>query len=80
MHQKLAEINPNVVIIQHDIPVKLLNMMRDREITVVCNLDEKKMNGLARLLKTIPLPSIYVHDSAFSLGQCKLFREDNLTR
>ena len=30
LEQKLAEINPNLVIVQQDISVKLINMMRDR--------------------------------------------------
>lgn len=65
---------------QKDIPVKLLNLMRDKEITVVCNLNEKKIRRLARLTQTIVLPTINVIDGTFSLGRCKLFREDNLSR
>ena len=68
------------MIVQKDIPVKLLNMMQERDITVVCNLDEKKINRLARLLQTILLPSINVIDSTFSLGKCRLFRQENLSR
>ena len=80
LEHKLSEIKPNLVIVQRDISVKLLNLMRDKDITVVSNLDDKKMRSLARLTQTIVLPSINVIDSTFSLGYCKLFREDNLSR
>lgn len=49
LQQKLDKINPNLVIIQKDISVKLMNMMREKKITVVCNLEERKMKRLARL-------------------------------
>ena len=65
LEKKLTEINPNLVIVQQDISVKLINMMRDRQITVVCNLEERKMKRLARLTQTIVLPSINVIDSTF---------------
>jgi len=68
------------VIVQKDISVKLMNLMRDKDITVVSNLEERKIKRLARLTQTIVLPSINVIDGSFSLGQCKLFREDNLSR
>lgn len=80
LEQKLTEINPNMVIVQKDISVKLLNLMRDKDITVVSNLEERKIKRLARLTQTIVLPSINVIDATFSLGRCKLFREDNLSR
>ena len=57
-----------------------MNMMREKKITVVCNLPDRKMKRLARLTQTIVLPSINVIDSSFSLGHSKLFREDNLSR
>ena len=57
-----------------------MNMMREKRITVVCNLEDGKMKRLARLTQTIVLPSINVIDTSFSLGQCKLFREDNFSR
>lgn len=50
LEQKLAEINPNLVIVQQDIPVKLLNLMKQRDITVVSNLEQRKIKRLARLL------------------------------
>ena len=67
-----------MVIVQKDVPFKLLNMMRDKKITVVCGLEDRKMKRLARLTQTIVLPSINVID--VPLGHCKLFREDNLSR
>ena len=80
LEQKLTEIAPNLVVVQKDISVKLLNMMRDKDITVVSNLEDRKMKRLARLTQTIVLPSMNVIDGRFSLGQCKLFRQDNLSR
>ena len=80
LEQKLTKIDPNLVIIQKDISVKLMNMMREKKITVVCNLEDRKMKRLARLTQTIVLPSINVIDSSFQLGHSKLFREDNLSR
>ena len=68
LEQKLTEINPNLVVVQKDISVKLLNMMRDKDITVVSNLEDRKMKRLARLTQTIVLPSMNVIDGRFSLG------------
>ena len=65
LEQKLTKIDPNLVIIQKDISVKLMNMMREKKITVVCNLEDRKMKRLARLTQTIVLPSINVIDSSF---------------
>ena len=80
LEQKISEINPDLVIVQKDVPFKLLNKMRDQRITVVCGLEDRKMKRLARLTQTIVLPSINVIDGTFTLGHCKLFREDNLSR
>ena len=80
IHQKLSEIKPDLVIIQKDISVKLVNMLKQKQITVVANLEERKLRRLARLTQTIVLPSLNVIDQSFNLGKCKIFREDNLTR
>lgn len=49
LEQRLTEISPDLIVVQKDISVKLLNLMRDRDITVVCNLSERKMQRLARI-------------------------------
>ena len=49
LEQKISEINPDLVIVQKDVPFKLLNKMRDQRITVVCGLEDRKMKRLARL-------------------------------
>lgn len=54
--------------------------MREKRITVVANLEERKMKRLARLTQTIILPTIKVIDGKYEMGKCKLFREDNLSR
>ena len=56
LKQKLDEIRPNLVVLQRDISVKLLNLMREKQITVVSNLEEKKIKRLARLTQTILVP------------------------
>ena len=56
LDKKLDEIKPNLVILQQDISVKLMNLMKDKGITVVCNLEEKKIKRLARLTQTILVP------------------------
>ena len=57
-----------------------MRLLRERNITVVTNLEEKKMKRLGRLTQTILLPSMNVIDRSFVLGKCKKFREDNLTK
>ena len=49
LDKKLDEIKPNLVILQRDISVKLMNLMREKNITVVSNLEERKIKRLARL-------------------------------
>ena len=80
IQKKLEQINPNLVIIEKDISVKLMRILREKNITVVTNLEEKKMKRLARLTQTILLPSINVVETSFVLGKCRKFREDNLTK
>ena len=80
LEQKLDQINPNLVIIEKDISMKLVRLLKDKGITVVTNLEENKLKRLARLTQTMLLPSMNVIDRSFVLGKCKRFREENLTK
>ena len=68
------------MIIEKDISFKLMRLLKEKNITVVTNLEGKKMKRLARLTQTILLPSMNVIDRSFILGKCRIFREDNLTK
>ena len=80
LEQKLDQINPNLVIIEKDISMKLVRLLKEKDITVVTNLEEKKLKRLARLTQTMLLPSMNVIDESFVLGKCKSFREENLSK
>ena len=78
IEHKISKINPEIVIIQKDyfqtISSKLMTMMQRKNITVITELDARKMKRLARLTQTIVLPSLNFYDSSFPLGRCKKFR------
>ena len=81
LSKKLEQIDPKIVIVEQDVTYKILCMLRDeRKISVITNMDESKLNRIARLTETVTANGITVIDKRFSLGKCKSFRITNQTK
>ena len=56
-------------------------MLREKhKITVVSNLDERKITRLARMTQTISAHGITIIDKNFALGKCKTFGVENISK
>ena len=77
----LEKIKPTLIFVERDVPYKVMCLLRDKHnITVVSNLDEKKITRLARMTQTISAHGITNIDKNFALGRCKIFSVDNISK
>lgn len=77
LHEKIKLIQPNVIVTEKDISFKVLEVLKKNNIAAISNLHIDKMRKLARLTKTIIVPSANVIDKNFQLGRCQYFRVEN---
>ena len=77
LEEKIKMINPSVIITEKDISFKTLEVLRRNKIAAISNLSLPKMKYLARLTKTIIVPSANVLAKNFQLGKCQLFKVEN---
>ena len=69
--QKLTQVKPNIIIVEKDVGYKVLDALREENITVITNLNHHKMKRMARYTQTIISPSYNVIDKSFVLGKCR---------
>lgn len=71
LSKKLEQIRPSIVLVEHDVTYKVMCMLRDdHKITVVSNIEEHKLQKIARLTQTIKINGVNEIDKRFVLGQC----------
>ena len=70
LEEKIRTINPNVIITEKDISFQTLEILRRNRIAAISNMNIHKMKQLARLSKTIIVPSANVLARNFQLGKC----------
>ena len=70
---KLEQVQPTLVIVQGDVPLMILDKLREMNITVVSGLNHKKMNRIARYTQTVISLSPNILDPNFTLGKCCKF-------
>jgi len=74
VRQQLIQLNPSIVIVQKDVPTKLINLLREEQISLITNMSIHKMKRIARYTQTLIAPSLNVIDKNFILGKCQHFR------
>jgi 1-phosphatidylinositol-3-phosphate 5-kinase len=74
IRQKLTQVKPNIIIVEKDVGYKILDALRESQITVISNMNHHKMKRIQRFTQTIISPSYNVIDKSFVLGKCKQFR------
>lgn len=77
LSDKIKLIAPNVIVVEKDISYKMIEVLRNRKIAAISNLNIDKMRKLARLTKTIIVPSANVIDKNLQLGKCQMFKVEN---
>ena len=60
LEEKIKMIRPSVIVTEKDISFKVLEVLRKNKIAAISNLNIEKMRKLARLTKTIIVPSANV--------------------
>ena len=59
LSMKIKLITPSIVIVERNVPYKVMCMLRDEHnITVVSNFEERKLQRIARLTQTITINGI----------------------
>lgn len=72
--EKLTQVKPNIIIVEKDVGYKILDVLRQQGITVISNLDSKKMKRITRYTETIIAPSYNIIEKSFEFGKCSQFR------
>lgn len=71
--EKIARVNPDIVVVECDISKKVADTLRDEKITVISNLDVNTMKRLERTTQTLIYPSTHLLESTTTLGTCSSF-------
>ena len=75
--EKIMMTKPNVIVTEKDISFKMLEVLRNKQIAAITNMPIEKMRKLARLTKTIIVPSPNVLQNNIQLGSCQVFKVEN---
>lgn len=77
LEEKIKLLSPSVIVTEKDISFRTLDVLRRNRIAAISNMEIEKMKQLARLTKTIIVPSANVLTKNCQLGRCQLFKVEN---
>lgn len=78
--KKIESANPNVIFVQNDTSMKAIEVLLQKNITVVTNVKESVMQRIGRFTQTISCPSTNLITPDFTLGKCEKFVMESLVK
>ena len=80
IRDKIARVQPSVVVVEKDVSRQVIDRMREDNITVVTNVKPEMLKMIARFTQTLIIPSTHLIDASIELGQCEQFCVEKVSR